>query len=57
MFGKMNLFMLVESRPHYRFIYKPINIENKKMIGKLDYNLADFILKCIWFSDVPYAFG
>lgn len=54
-FGKMNLFMLAESRPYYRFIYKPVSI--KKKIGKLNYNPSDSILKWIWFSDVPYAIG
>lgn len=51
-FGKVNLFKLVESRPHYRIIYKPINIENqkkKKVIGKLNYNPADFILNALGF--------
>lgn len=58
-FGKMNLFILAESRPYYRFIYKPVSIkkQKKKVIGKLNYNPADSILKWIWFSDVPYAIG
>lgn len=49
-FGKVNLFMSVESRSHYRIIYKPINIENKKkVIGKLNYNPAEFILNTFGF--------
>lgn len=49
-FGKVNLFMSAESRPNYRIICKPINIENKKkVIGKLNYNPEDFILNAFGF--------
>lgn len=33
-FGKMNLFMLAESSPYYRFIYKPVSIKKQKIDWK-----------------------